>query len=92
MRRDGHVLSPAAKSSVIHFCNKKPREFRMNQLKMIIAYLPTFLETLEWIDTIKKLIVSCKAAYGGHELMHLMAEYIPGNPNIESIVSRAHIR
>lgn len=86
LKKDGHTLLPAAKSSVIHYCTKKPREFRLNQLKMIIDYLPTFLETLEWIDTITKIIVPCKAQYGKHSLTQLLSNFLLNNENIRTLV------
>ena len=88
MKRSGHTLSQAAESSVQHYLNKKPCEFRLNQLKMIINYLPTFLQSLVWIPSVNTLIVPCKASLGGHNPMKLLADYLPRNSTIGTIVFR----
>ena len=92
MKRGGHTLSQAAESSIVHYLNKNPSEFRLNQLKMIINYLPTFLASLAWIRSVKTLIVPCKATLGAHNPMKLLADYLPKNETIQKIVFRDRLR
>jgi hypothetical protein len=65
MYEDGQILqeTPAAENSVMRFIKKKPMVLHLNEMKMIMDYLPTFLECLVWIPSITELFVPCQAPY-----------------------------
>ncbi|OHS93052.1 hypothetical protein TRFO_12062 [Tritrichomonas foetus] len=92
MREQGnHFLSKSAQNSIDHFLSKNPSEMKLNELKMIMEYLPFFLEALVWYPNITKIIVPFSASYGSHNPINLLIGFLPKNPFINEIVFKKRI-
>jgi hypothetical protein len=93
MYEDGQILQeiPAAEKSISRFVKKKPTKLRLNEMKMIMDYLPTFLECLVWVTSITDLVVPCQAAYSMHDPMQLLEGFLPTNQSIRRVTFRGRL-